>query len=467
MSHVRPIAFLLVAALLTPLVACSDYALAPLPGYLGKEFFAVDLNNYDGSATEESADAAQYSVTVSNPITSAGDASVSITQMGGDGAHVQERIEPGELEVFDLVRFDAEDSFVGERAFYLESTVPVTAHQFNPANNVGVFSNDASMLVPLHSLGTRYRAACWPFETTQQNTSGLADYVTVVATEDDTLVQIVPRANVLAGPGVAGTPSGVPLSATLGAAEVLQIQSQGGATLNDLTGSLIEADKPVAVFSGNECAMVPSNVWACDHIEEQILPVDAWGERYFVAKFEPRGSEKDIFRIIADEDGTEVTTDPGMPGFPATLDGGEFVEFETAAAFEVEASDPVAVVQYMSGSQYTGQFNGGIGDPAMLIVVPQVQFVDEFIFLTPEGYLQDWITIVASPGADVTLDEDAIDDDEWGDFPSGDMQWARIEVEPGVHHLRSDRPMGLTVYGYDDDVSYAYPGGAQLTPISQ
>jgi len=201
-------------------------------------------------------------------------------------------------------------------------------------------------------------------------------------------------------------------------------------------------------------------VWACDHIEEQLLPVDAWGVRYFVAKFEPRGEEKDIYRIIADEDGTEVETDPRIPGFPVTLEGGDFVQFEASSAFEVEASAPVAVVQYMAGSKYTGDVVSGIGDPAMLVVVPEVQFVDEFIFLTPEGYLQDWITIVASRGEGVTLDDEAIADDEWSAFPSGDMRWARVEVEPGVHHLQSNSPMGLTVYGYDDDVSYAYPGGA-------
>ncbi len=465
MSRTRTFGWLLTATLISPLLACSEYNLAPLPGYLGKEFFAVDLNNYDGSTTEESADAAQYSVTVSNPVTSAGDASVSITQRGADEDHIQERIAPGDLHVFDLVRFDAEDSFVGERSFYIESTIPVTAHQFNPANNVGVFSNDASMLVPIHSLGKRYRAACWPFDVSQGHTTGLADYLTVVTTEDGTEVQVVPRANVLAGEGVPQTPAGVPMSVTLDESEVLQIQSQGGTTANDLTGSLIDASKPVAVFSGNECAMVPADVWACDHIEEQLHPIEAWGEHYFVVKFEPRGSEADIFRVIADEDGTEVSTEPELPGFPVTLDGGDFIEFESDGEFEVKSSDPVSLIQYMSGSEYTNvPLGSGIGDPAMLVVVPNEQFVDEFIFLTPEGYLEGWITVVAGNNSEVTLDDDPIDDGEWNEFPSGDKRWARIAVEPGVHRLHSDQPMGLTVYGYDDDVSYAYPGGAQLTP---
>ncbi len=446
-------------------LACSEYNLAPLPGYLGKEFLAVDLNNYDGSATEESADAAQFSVTVSNPTFSGGEADVTISQRGGDEAVAREDIEPGDLETFDLPRWDAEDSFKGPRAFYVESDVPVTAHQFNPANNVGVYSNDASMLIPLHSLGTRYRAACWPHDGVS---AGYADYITVVASESGTEVSIVPSANVAAGDGVPAVQAGATLDVTLEKYEVLQVESvlQNGVA-NDLTGSLITSNRPVAVFSGNECAQIPSGVAACDHIEEQLFPIEHWGKHYFVIKFEPRKTEKDLFRIIADKAGTTVETTPALPGFPATLAAGEYVEFEHDADFEVEASEPVAVTQYMTGSQYCGQDPVAIGDPAMLVVLPEEQYIDEYIFLTPNNYLFDYVNIIADEDTEVTLDDDEVDSDEFKDIPSSDWKRARIELDPGVHHIKATRPVGVIVYGYDDDVSYAYPGGAELQPLSQ
>lgn len=448
-------------------LACSEYNLAPLPGYLGKEFLAVDLNNYDGSATEESADAAQFSVTVSNPTFSGGEADVTISQRGGDEAVAREDIEPGDLETFDLPRWDAEDSFKGPRAFYVESDVPVTAHQFNPANNVGVFSNDASMLIPMHSLGTRYRAACWPYDASGADItemSGLGDFVTVVAAENGTEVSIVPSANVLAGDGVPAVQAGATLDVALEKYEVVQIQSDNGGTgRTDLTGSLITSNKPVAVFTGNECALVPAGYYACDHIEEQLLPVSAWGERYLVVKFAPRANETDVFRVIADEDDTEVDIVPEIPGmFPVTLAAGEYVEFQYGESFEVNASKPVAVVQYMTGEDWN---NAGTGDPAMLMVTPEEQFIDEYIFLTPGQYAHDYISVVAPAGTDVTLDDDEVDD--WEEFEDDDYEWARVAVDPGVHHLTASRKVGLVVYGYDQYVSYAYPGGAQLEPTEQ
>ena len=84
--------------------ACNEYGLAPLAGYLGKEFYAVDLNNFDGASAEggATADGAQFAVTVSNPAFSDGRASVRITQIGGDGEGVTGTVEPGSLEVFAL-----------------------------------------------------------------------------------------------------------------------------------------------------------------------------------------------------------------------------------------------------------------------------------------------------------------------------------------------------------------------------
>jgi hypothetical protein len=454
------------------LQACHEYNLVSLPGYLGKEFYAVDLNNYDGSTELDSADGAQFSVTVSNPITSGGKATVSIHQRGEEEDSLRVSIEPGELEIFDLPRWDAEDSFYGQRSFYVESSVPVTAHQFNPANNEGVFSNDASMLLPLHSLGMRYRAACWPYDVsgpTADQWSGFADFITIVATEEDTLVRVVPNADIRAGDGVPAVQAGALLEMTLGEADVLQVESDNTHEddgRSDLTGSLITSDKPIAVFSGNECALIPGGVMACDHIEEQLFPVEQWGQRFFISKFEPRKTEDDLFRIIADEDGTEIESNPPIDGFPVTLDGGDFFEFVHDGDFEISASSAVSVVQYMVGSQYCGEDFFAIGDPAMLIALPEEQFIDEYIFLTPDRYLEDYINVIAPEGAQITMDDVELDA-QWEAFPSGDAVRARVEMEPGVHHLKSSQPMGVIVYGYDDDVSYAYPGGAQLVPLEE
>ena len=412
-------------------------------------------------------------MTISNPDNSSGEATIKIKQMGGEGLSTTERISAGDLEIFDLPRWDAEDSFLGERSYFIESTVPVTAHQFNPANNEGVYSNDASLLIPVPSFGTRYRAAVWPYDdsgTTIDDMSGIADFITVVASANDTTVTIRPSADIREGEGVDAVQVGAELTRTLNIGDVLQVESdfQGGSNpATDLTGSLVTADKPVAVFGGNECAIVPAGVGMCDHIEEQLFPVEFWGSHYYVARFEPRKTEKDVYRVMADEDGTAVDTIPSIDGFPITLGGGGFYQFEYDGDFEITANAPVSVIQYMTGSQYCGEDYTAIGDPAMVVVVPEEQFINEYIFLTPSNYMLDYITVVATSGAEVILDGEALDQSLWVDFPSGDGMRARVAVSPGVHHLTADRGVGVVVYGYDDDVSYAYPGGAALEPQEQ
>ena len=45
---------------------------------------------------------------------------------------------------------------------------------------------------------------------------------------------------------------------------------------------------------------------------------------------------------------------------------------------------------------------------------------------------------------------------------------ARPMVDPGeVHFVSGTAPIGLTAYGYDCDVSYAYPGGMKLQALSE
>jgi hypothetical protein len=47
-------------------------------------------------------------------------------------------------------------------AYRVTSTIPVIAYQFNPLDNVGVFSNDASLLLPTSAIGRTYTVVGWP-----------------------------------------------------------------------------------------------------------------------------------------------------------------------------------------------------------------------------------------------------------------------------------------------------------------
>src|SRR4029077_4611991 len=98
--------------------------------------------------------------------------------------------------------------------YRVTSNVPVVAYQFNPLENVDVFSNDASLLKPVEALrgsaGTledAYVVLGWPqtiASTHDPNTNFGSDtpldfraFLTIAATRDDTRVRVTTAARVI------------------------------------------------------------------------------------------------------------------------------------------------------------------------------------------------------------------------------------------------------------------------------
>ncbi len=85
----------------------------------------------------------------------------------------------------------------------------------------------------------------------------------------------------------------------------------------------------------------------------------------------------------------------------------------------------------------------------------------EYVFLVPTKYASNYVTIVAPTGAQVTVDGSS-SGLSFETLPSGQYSAARMPLSEGAHHLVADKPVGITVYGWDQYVSYGYPGGMNL-----
>ncbi len=81
---------------------------------------------------------------------------------------------------------------------------------------------------------------------------------------------------------------------TLNSMKIYQIESD-----NDLTGTRITSSKPLSVFSGSECARVPTDIPYCDHVVEQVPPTVTWRSKFLVASLEGRSSGERIRVLIA------------------------------------------------------------------------------------------------------------------------------------------------------------------------
>ncbi|MCX8155586.1 MAG: GEVED domain-containing protein [Verrucomicrobiae bacterium] len=270
----------------------------------------------------------------------------------------------------------------------------------------------------------------------------------IAAAHSNTVVTITPKVTV--GSRLAG----VPYQITLQPGQVYQLRATRDAPA-DLTGTVIKSDKPVAVFAGHHCANVPSDaVWFCDYVVEQLLPVNAWGNTFYVAPLATR-SNGDILRILAAQDGTEVYVN-GL--LAATLNRGQYHQRLLTVRSEIYASKPVLLAQYATSSDFDGNPQA---DPFMVQVQATRHYSSAYIFVTPTNdfpvnYVQIMIPTFATNS--VLLNGAPVSPSLFQPIGSTFMAVANVPVAVGRHILTADTSFGITVYGWGTYDSYGHPG---------
>lgn len=443
---------------------------------LGCEFWAVDLpNDARGTALSPPAAEQQFAVVVANP-SGLGVAEVEVFRASEDVAIAGTMVPPGEARTIPLpsASIDPDRSTVDGEAFRIASSLPITAYQFNPLDNtVEVYSNDASLLFPTEALGTSYTAitadAIW-LGSGQGDTTPVSAgaFVSVVGTVDGTRVEIEPTSPLV---DLAGG------SFVIDRGFVLTGISSANAGMANLSGTRILSDHPVAVFSGNVATAIPSHGSACcaDHVEHQMPPHTAWGNAYGLAPAPHPAAQSDDpveYRIVGAFDGTELLYCPSPPpGAPTRLDADEIITFTTARPFTVRSvrrEHTFAIAQFLQS--YQALDFAQPGDPAMLILPPTAQYQPHHVFVIPEGYAQNVATVIRSGTGEVLLDGSPIDAAQWqtlGMLGGQSYTYAHLPVEAGAHLVESKTAaLGLSVFGFDEAVSYAFPGGAGVRVIS-
>ncbi|HEX2676997.1 MAG TPA: IgGFc-binding protein [Polyangiales bacterium] len=515
--------------------------------YEGCDFYAVDLDN---AAIDDMNNAAaqQYAVVVANPqrvpVSVTVEKNVAPYGSPVETAQVMHKlVPPGDIEVFPLPQREVDGSTPGglnngtntavtSNAYHVFSTLPITAYQFNPLENVNVFSNDAALLYPVSAIGNDYTVVSWPqtignssdpdkdFDHTASN-EDLRAFLTIVGTSEATQVHVKLGKKVVevvgAGP-IAKSHAGDVIDLQLGPFDVMNLETQGFNA--DFTGSVVQADKPVSVFVGSEASDVPifgtyeTRQCCADHLETQLLPDVSAGSHFIVARMPPRTraladaalpgmplgvaivNEPEWIRLQPIASGeTHVKTTLPKPDDVITLKSGADKILRADQDFMIDSDRPIAVLQALPSQGVTGiprQYPGG--DLSILVVAPVEQFRRDYIFLTPDKYAFDFVTIVAHEGAAVLLDgaplpptcvtmpivaDEKLAAKQLVKWVAHRCQLSFPEVTPGmnskvlpgqqhdgVHTIVSTHEAGIVVYGFDRFVSYAYVGGLNLDVIN-
>jgi gliding motility-associated-like protein len=337
--------------------------------------------------------------------------------------------------------------------------------------------SSATLVLPAPALGQDYYSFNYSQPTNLPATENIASELTVVATENNTVVQITPAA-----PTRNNQPALAPFKVTLQAGQVYQVQSD-----SDLTGSRITtrvpentACKRIAVFSGSTYVRFgcPAAL-TTENLYQQAYPVHTWGKSYTTMPFATRPA--DIFRILVAEDNTRVWVDGSPTDVPYK---GTFFEVNRSAAAVIRADKPIAVAQYAT-AQNCDVRNTNQNSPAfpadmdMLVLNPTEQGLRETRF--PAAYFgktatatnaRQYLNVVVktSAAASFTIN---------GHKPAGSFSpvgssgfsflqeniTAAVRAHPVVV-LQAAAEFNATTYWYGTQESYAYSAGTGVKDLT-
>ena len=404
-----------------------------IPSTEGKEFFVTYMLNYGSTENTDSLSlqlifsAKQTTnITISNP------------QTGWNDVHT---IPANQVTTITLPRnqcYASKAEQIEKRGLNIKASTPISVY----ASNFHPYSYDATILFPKEALGKQY------IIQTYENLRWRKEF-TIVATENNTTIQIKPHANT-----TKGSRKNIWKSISLNKGETYLVMSLD--SHNDLSGSEIVADKPIAVFSGHKCADIPvGNHW-CDHIVEQQTPVNMWGKRFAVTKGALAKSNSII--VTASENNTIIKRNGSKV---ATINKDDSYEFRLTdnSAF-IETSKPAACYLYVEGAE-----ENKIGDPSSVQINPIEQSLSDITFATFQRNVSrtHYINIITTKegATEAKLNGKNINGKFQKLTGNNSLYYAQIRINHGVHRLTTTKD-GFSgyVYGIGYCESYAYSIGS-------
>ena len=362
---------------------------------------------------------------------------------------------------------DIDETVVGKGLKVITSDT-VSIYYYSCATN----SFDGTFVLPIESIGYEYiiqsndQKHTTPHEEVfDQETSAFL----IVATEDHTQVNIIPKVKT-----ITGHEANQPFSVVLNAGQTYSVRSHYGEGSRDLSGSKVVAlnGKKVAVFNGNTLTTVPEVYnGGLDHIFEQALPTFAWGRHFVVTT--SNGRARDFVKVTSSADNNIVKKD----GHRLTkLNEGESYVFDLTGWYGscyLETSEPSVVylynTTYCDEMEQTGNYNG---DPSMVWIPPVELKIDEITFCTfnhgsaPIDHHYINVVVERKDIRRVYLDDELIDPNDFSPvIGNHDYCYLRKWIAPGIHHLRCRMGLMAHVYGFGEVKGYAYCVGSNIIDL--
>jgi gliding motility-associated-like protein len=363
--------------------------------------------------------------------------------------------------------YNTEGEQIAAKALHVRSSVKISLY----ANNFQLLSSDAANILPVEALGDEYYSLSYNANVAgsgwESGNVATPEEFLIIATEDGTLVTIVPASET-----GGGRAAGDPYTVRMNRGESYLVKSKlGGAIINEsyyasITGSYIKANKLIAVFAGHKRAKIScSGSNSRDHLYEQLFPLRLWGNDYTVPS---TGQEYDLYRIVAAYDNTQYTINGvSQPPLQRGKYADHFVHKGTCDV--VLSAQPVEVALFTESMNCLGASEG---DPFMIALNPIENQIKEITYSPiPSSNISHHYTsiLVKRTEKDKTNLSNMITGQpvslQFEDIPDSDYSCARVEIDAVSHHLENVGGFIAYTYGYGDAESYGYSVGAKFNHI--
>jgi gliding motility-associated-like protein len=378
------------------------------------------------------------------------------------------------------------------RAVHIVSDTPIVvyAHEYN------AMVSAATMLMPVETYGYKYFSLNYsqsqsgssppnPPVTTTQNGPEWYSWFYVIASEDNTRLQITPSDTTRNGwlPGQTYT-------VNLMKGQLYNVMGKLGPTNSindagkDMTGSKIlsvpGADgncHPVAVFSGSSGIRLCKNDGG-EYMQQQVFPTQAWGTRYLTyhtlnnTNTDINDQFKNFYRIAV-SDPTTVVKRNGVV-MTGLINNFYYEYLDSLGGDYIEADKPILMAQYTPGGNrcyMASQF--AYGDPEMFYLSPVEQGRNDVLFYATRAANIDYNyvnVIVSTAGlASLRLDGNPFNAANIRTHPNHSgysVAVARILGVAAQHRLTSDSNFTATVYGLGFFESYGYNVGTNINNLN-
>ncbi|MBL7733776.1 MAG: hypothetical protein JNM88_21575, partial [Chitinophagaceae bacterium] len=370
--------------------------------------------------------------------------------------------------------FISTDGLTTNRTIHVTAAKPIVVYSFITRNAASA----ASLALPVNVLGREYYTSSFTQVSNENNSSS---FITIIAVEDNTNVEVTPTAATVGGWAANSTNT-----ITLNKGQIYQVLgTTSGNNGVDLSGTKVKSVasasggcKKIAVFSGTGKVYIQAGGCgqsSADNLYQQLYPVASWGKKFLTVPTSARPNN--YFRIFRSDPLTNVYLNGAL--IPAASFTNNYYQFYNNTPNQITSDIPISVSQYFTTQGCPGGAGGNPSpyDPDMIVLNPVEQNINRVTLvnspLTASGtHIHNLHVIMRNTGTAQTsfrYDGNPVPVGSWTVHPQ-DANYSYLylpNVAVGNHTLASDSGFNALAYGYAPAETYGYSAGANVKDLYQ